>query len=235
MFCGVRAMQALGIEMVSSSGVFYGQGMQRILTAACANERLKWAVTLDYDTLFDWQDIVRLRDIAEHYELDAVAPLQAGRERLMPLLVPGLGADGKPRKLTNSDLEQDWFPCASAHFGLTLIRLDSLRRLPKPWFASTPNKDGEWEDGRVDDDIHFWKQARAANWKMGIAPSVTIGHIEMVATWVGKNLQSMYQPIFGYLRDGKPWFVREREGWRHAPTLHARTIDPVKQEPQSGS
>ena len=212
MFCCLNVSRTLGIEIANSSGVFYGQGMQRILTQLCDQTEIKWALTLDYDSLFDWQDIVAMRQLAERDGLDAIAPLQAGRERLSPLLVAA--TDWKPRMVTAQDLQQDWFSVASMHFGCTLIRMDSLRKLPKPWFASTPNADGDWETDKIDDDIHFWKQCEKANWKIGVTPHVRIGHIETVATWCGPNLQSLHQSTHKYLRDGKPWYVRQRETWR---------------------
>ncbi len=212
MFCCLKVTRQLGIEVTNSSGVFYGQGMQRILQQACQSPDIKWALAIDYDSLFDWKDVVALREIAEHDGLDAIAPLQAGRERISPLCVAA--TDGVSRRINHEDLTKRWFEVTSMHFGCTLIRLDSLRKLPLPWFVATPNAQGEWSGDKVDDDIHFWKQACAARWKIGVTPKVTIGHIETVATWCGPNLQSLHQSTHSYLRDGKPWYVKNRESWR---------------------
>ena len=103
------------------------------------------------------------------------------------------------------------------HFGCTLIRVEALRKVKKPWFLATPNADGEWEGQKVDDDIHFWKQCQEANLKIGISPKVSIGHLEVVATWPGHNLASLHQPFYQYLRSGPPWYVKSREGWRNGP------------------
>lgn len=207
--------RALNMECVKTSGVFYGQNMQRALEQIIAGGKYKYAVTLDYDTLFDWRDVARLRSIADTYALDAVAPLQSGRERTTPLFTT-TDADGKPtRNLDSAKLAEPWFPCKTMHFGLTLLRLDSLKALPKPWFLSKPDERGEWGDGRIDDDIWFWQQAHAANWKYGLAPGVSVGHIETVAAWSDDRLKTAYQPLFNYLRSGKPWYVRDREQWRY--------------------
>ena len=214
MFCCLKVTRELGFEITNSSGVFYGQGMQRILTQLCQTD-MKWALTIDFDSLFDWKDIVALREIAEREDLDALAPLQAGRERLSPLCVAS--TNWVPRRINTADLAKDWFEVSSMHFGCTLIRLDSLRKLPKPWFLATPNASGDWEGDKVDDDIHFWKQTEKANWKIGVSPKVSIGHIETVATWPGPKLVSLHQSTHEYLRSGKPWYVQSRESWRHTP------------------
>jgi predicted SAM-dependent methyltransferase len=57
MFCCQKITSALGIEITNSSGVFYGQGMQRILSMHSQNPDIKWALTIDYDSLFDWKDV----------------------------------------------------------------------------------------------------------------------------------------------------------------------------------
>ena len=211
-FCINTTSKALNFEVMNSSGVFYGQGMQRMLTMVCQTD-LKWVLTIDYDSLFDWKDLVCLREIAERDGLDAIAPLQSGRERTSPL---GVACDENwnTRKITAHDLRQDWYKVSSMHFGCTLIRIDALRKVKKPWFFATPNADGEWEGQKVDDDIHFWKQCQEANLKIGITPKVSIGHLEVVATWPGHNLASLHQPFYQYLRSGKPWYVKSREGWR---------------------
>jgi hypothetical protein len=48
------------------------------------------------------------------------------------------------------------------HFGCTVISTAALKRTPKPWFLGKPNDDGEWGEGRRDDDIYFWENFRKA-------------------------------------------------------------------------
>jgi len=221
MLCLAGVAHKLDMDIVKTSGVFYGQCMQRALEDMSRDPKLKYAVTVDYDTMFDWRDLVRMRDIADRYELDALAPLQSGRERTTPLFTVSKEQGATSSGLPYDFIDKDWFQCSSVHFGLTLIRLESLRKLPKPWFASTPDDQGGWGEGRTDDDIHFWKRASAANWQFGVCPSVTVGHIETVCAWVNERMQVTYQPLFQYLRDGKPWSVRNRERWRYMPDERA--------------
>jgi len=214
MFCVSSAMQKLKINVQNSIGVFYGQGIQRVLENCCEDATLKWALTIDYDSIFDWRDVVALRQVAEANELDAIAPMQAGRERSVALF-SAKAQDGKMMPVTRDQLDSHHFPVSTAHFGLTLIRVESLRKLPKPWFKSEPNDKGSWDTGKIDDDIWFWKQAAEANWKVALAPKVHIGHIETVISWVTSERSKEYQSMFSWLRGGKPWWVRNREAiWR---------------------
>jgi len=226
MFCVSQACTQLGIPVQNSIGVFYGQGMQRLFEQCAANHDLKWVVTIDYDSIFDWKDIVCLRQIAEENDLDAIAPMQAGRERNVALFNTVQG-DGNVRPVTRADLSATWFPVSTMHFGLTLIRVDKLRTLPKPWFVSKPAEDGTWREGRIDDDIWFWKQAREANWKIGISPKVHIGHIECMISWYTPDHNKEYQTMFSWLRGGKPWYIRNREQVWRMPT--SQRVEPPKE------
>jgi predicted SAM-dependent methyltransferase len=217
MLCVVAAGKELGMDLVKTSGVFYGQCMQRAMNEVVGIDGVKWIVTVDYDSLFDWRDIMRLRNIGEKFNLDMVAPIQSGRERTTPLFTVGGGGDLNKPSISTDFLQEPWFECNSMHFGLTLIRVDALKKMAKPWFQSQPEADGEWGESRIDDDVWFWKQARAAGLKFGICPSVSIGHIETVAAWSDGELQTRYQPLFNYLRSGKPWYIKAREQWRDNP------------------
>jgi hypothetical protein len=94
-----------------------------------------------------------------------------------------LETDGKPIKV------------CSAHFGLTLIRVDALRKTPKPWFMSKPDDNGDWEDGRFDDDIWFWHNWRAAGNTLYVAPSVSIGHLEETVAAFDKDLNPIHMYV----------------------------------------
>jgi len=83
----------------------------------------------------------------------------------------------------------------TAHFGLTLIRVDSLKDVEKPWFYSQPDEDGEYGDNRLDDDIWFWHQWRLAGKKIYVAPSVSIGHLEETVAVFDDDLQPKHEYI----------------------------------------
>lgn len=224
MFVCQQACTTLRVPLVNSIGVFYGQCMQRMLESACQAPELKWVLTIDYDSIFDWKDIVCMRNIAERDGLDAIIPMQAGRERNVALLNT-MQADGTATPITREHMAMDWFPVSAGHFGLTLLRVETLRKLPKPWFVSKPAEDGTWGEGRIDDDIWFWRQARDAGWKIGVSPKVHIGHIETMISWIEPNGGKQFQPMFHWLRNGKPWYIRNREKVWRMPTSQ-RTEPP---------
>ena len=201
--CTAAALGPLGIPMIRATGVFWGQCLQRILTDLCATQA-KYALTIDYDSIFDAHDVVALWHLAEETNLDALCALQIGRDRESLLGTVDDGT-GKPlSELPVARLGDQFWPVLFGHFGLTLIRLDSLRALPKPWFLGQPDADGEWNDQRVDDDVYFWRKARAAGWRIGTTPLVRIGHLQNVATWPGADLRPVFQFMPDFHKGGRP-------------------------------
>lgn len=208
MYCCAVATKSLGINLTRHTGVFWTQGMDRVLSECLANPKLKWIITTDYDTVFCAEDIVRMRDIAERMDLDILAPMQAGRERTAPLLTMR-DKDGKLKAgILSTDLEQDALEVATAHFGLTLIRVDALKKVERPWFKGEPAPDGSWGEGRTDDDIWFWRQWHKAGLKAWLTPKVQVGHAELVVAWVDRNLRRQWQSTGDYYSLGKPWYAR---------------------------
>jgi SAM-dependent methyltransferase len=168
-----QALRALKIELTTSQGVFWGQCMQRMFDKA-VNDGIDWILSLDSDSLFTPEQLSLLMDtLASNPHIDALAALQCRRGSPYPLLTTGTGEDNQIVEVSNQPIK-----VTTAHFGLTLIRVDSLRKTPKPWFFAQPSDDGNWDDTRMDDDIWFWHQWRLAGNTLYVAPSVSIGHLE---------------------------------------------------------
>ena len=168
-----QALRALKIELTTSQGVFWGQCMQRMFDKA-VNDGIDWILSLDSDSLFTPEQLSLLMDtLASNPHIDALAALQCRRGSPYPLLTTGTGEEGQVVEVSNQPMK-----VTTAHFGLTLIRVDSLRKTPKPWFFAQPSDDGNWDDTRMDDDIWFWHQWRLAGNTLYVAPSVSIGHLE---------------------------------------------------------
>ena len=131
-----------------------------------------------------------------------------GRERHAPLFRPlhqyenNNTANGIRVPVT--DLAKDTMPALHAHFGLTLIRTDALKRCKKPWFIHHPDEDGSWGEGRVDEDIHFWTNWHDSGNTLHIANHVTVGHIELVVSWPDRQMRSRPQFVNDYNNHGKP-------------------------------
>jgi hypothetical protein len=188
--------------------VFWTQGIDRVMSEALRSDKLKWIVTTDYDTLFTADDIVQLRDIAERNDLDILAPMQAGRERTSPLLTMRDEKGNLKHGILSTELDKDALQVATAHFGLTLIRTEALRKVERPWFRGEPAPDGTWGEGRVDDDIWFWRQWDKAGLKAWLTPKVQVGHAELVVAWIDRDLRRQWQSTSEYYSMGKPWYAR---------------------------
>jgi hypothetical protein len=167
------ALRQLKIELTTSQGVFWGQCMQRMFTKA-VNDGIDWILSIDSDSLFTAEQLSLLMDtLASNPHIDALAALQCRRGCEYPLLTTGNVDGGLTVEVSNAP-----FKVTTAHFGLTLFRVDALREVPKPWFYAKPDDNGEWGDERMDDDIFFWHQWRLAGKNIYVAPQVSIGHME---------------------------------------------------------
>jgi predicted SAM-dependent methyltransferase len=208
MYCAAIATKALGINLTRHTGVFWTQGIDRVMSDAMRKDHIKWIVTTDYDTIFTAEDIVRMRDIAERNNLDILAPMQAGRERSSPLLTLRDEKGNLRTGVLSTELEGEAIQVATAHFGLTLIRKEALMKVERPWFVGVPAPDGTWGEGRTDDDITFWRQWEKAGLKAWLTPKVCVGHAELVVAWVDRDLKRQWQSTNEYYTMGKPWYAR---------------------------
>lgn len=193
----------LGIALTKVTGAFYGQCLERGLSDGLHG--FDYMLTIDYDTLFVPEDVIALAKLAmEHPEADAVAPVQVRRD-MDSVLFTGIG-DKDTARLTikASDLCQPLYEVRSCHFGLTLIKVAALKDLPHPWFMPEPSPDGTWGENRIDEDVAFWLKFRAAGKRAFVAPSVVVGHAQLVASWPDQNMRTVFQYIPDYWKQGKP-------------------------------
>ena len=182
-----EALKPHRLDLTTTQGVFWGQCMQRMFQDA-VDKGLDWILSLDSDSLFTADHVKRLMSImASNPHIDALAALQCRRGGKYPLMTTGTGindehveVDGKPIKVT------------TAHFGLTLIRVDSLNHVEKPWFVGQPDAEGNWSDDRLDDDIWFWHQWRLAGKNIYVTPSVSIGHLEETVAMFDEHMQAKH-------------------------------------------
>ena len=204
MHCILIACKELQMAFARSTGVFWGQCLQRLLEEAIAAKRHRYALVVDYDSVFEASDVVHLRKIMERHKLHALAAMQAARERddILTMLDDG---NGKPMtEIDSSRLADDHWPCLTAHFGLTLIDLEALAKVPTPFFLGIPMQDGTWGDQRIDDDIYFWRKVRDAGMRCSVTPQVLVGHIQTLCSWVGPDLKPRHQYMKDYLKSGRP-------------------------------
>lgn len=178
------ALRQLKIDLTTSQGVFWGQCMQRMFEKAVA-DGIDWILSIDSDSLFTAAQLSLLMDtLASNPHIDALAALQCRRGSPYPLLTTGSNVEDQIVEVSNQPVK-----VTTAHFGLTLIRVDALREVPKPWFCAKPCDDGTWGDERMDDDIWFWHQWRLAGKSIYVAPSVSIGHLEETVVQFNEKME----------------------------------------------
>lgn len=185
-------------------GVFWGQTMTAAIQE-CVDAGAEYVLSVDYDSVFTPKDVDDLLWLIQaNPQADAVCAMQMARGR-DTILATMKGADGKcSPQISRKALMGDLLPIASGHFGLTAIRVSSLKKIAKPWFLHHPDPNGEWGDGRTDEDIHFWKAWHDAGNTLYQANRVVIGHMQLVATWPDTSLGPVHQLMSDYRAEGKP-------------------------------
>ena len=188
------ALQKCGIPLYVSGGVFYGQCMQRMLNDVI-EIGTDVALTIDFDSVFTPQDVQRLLSVLTFNDhIDAVCAFEARRGKSVPLGTAGgvteVATHGEPIQLT------------TAHFGLTAIDLHRLKDVPKPWFASQPDSNGEWTDDKIDDDIWFWKQWQKAGRTIYMDTETRIGHLQEMITEF-QEVDGRFEVVHTYPKEWK--------------------------------
>lgn len=185
-----QQLRRIGIPLTVSGGVYYGQCMQLMLEQLCGTD-CELVVTVDGDTVFTASQLRRLISIVSQEEtIDAITGFQIRRGKKD--LLGTDGGEGSLREWSGYPLK-----VRTAHFGLTVIKLDRLRDVPKPWFIATPNASGQWTGDKIDDDVHFWFQWERAGRTIYMDPGVRLGHLEeMISVY-----DDRFNPIHVYPAD----------------------------------
>ena len=203
--CAIDSFLPLGIRLRRMGGAFWGQALENCLEVTLEEDNPDAIMTLDYDSVFTIGNVAHLMQLMMvHPHVDALAPIQSNRHQPTALLTVK-DENGVPTaNLSTEILEKDIMKAATAHFGLTLLRADKLRKLPKPWFHSIPDPNGGWHDGHVDDDSRFWHIWEKEGNSLYIANRVPIGHLEETIRWPDEVLQARYQPMTEFNKSGPP-------------------------------
>ena len=179
----MEALAPLRIPVRRFNGAFWGQCMQRAFND-CVKDGVDWILTIDYDSMFTAEHVDQLLGmLGSHPEIDALAALQQRRGQPFPLMTKGCESVSA---VTNDPLK-----VTTAHFGLTLIRVEDLLEVPKPWFYGQPDSNCEWEMGgdKLDDDIWFWHQWKKAGKTLYVDPNCRIGHLELMVAEFTHEMQ----------------------------------------------
>lgn len=181
LLCVSAALAPHGISPVKVTGAFWSQSLAAGLSKVIDTSDV--ILVIDYDTAFNSKTVEALLTLMLASGVDAIAPIQMKRES-NSIMFSMPGTDPNEKRVVDAE----WFSkpvqlVGTAHFGLTFLRTESLKKLKKPWFQSRPNENGEFNGGHLDEDLWFWERWREAGNTIGIATQVSIGHMELMVTW----------------------------------------------------
>ena len=204
-FLTLQELAPMVIPLRKFTGAFWGQCLTRAIEELIEKEDPALIMTIDYDTVFQPQVVINLLDIMrDHPEVDAVAPIEMHRTEPRPLFSVKNG-DGK----FMSEVADDYFtgPIAkihSAHMGCMIFRVDSLKKLKKPWFHSMPDSHGSWNGGHLDDDTWFWERWAEAGNTLYLSTRSVVGHAELMIRWPNQNFEFIDQHPSEFWTSGYP-------------------------------
>lgn len=184
------AMRPFGIPIETHQGCFWWQNVQAAMVRA-QKDGIDWLICLDYDSMILPVHVNRLLEIlGTRPDIDAIASLQMRRGAETPLFSTGKTVaeiDGSPIQVN------------TAHFGLTVLRVECLANMPKPWLIDVPDKNGEFSGDHTDADITFWVKWKEAGHTVFVAPDVRIGHLELLVSEFDDNYEPKHYQV------GKWW------------------------------
>jgi hypothetical protein len=195
MTCLNRAIVSKGISLTKQTGVYWGQCLTRLIELETKND-IEYLITVDYDSWFRYEDIVRLIGLLEsNKEYDAVFPVQIKRDDGL-LLIGMKPKEGQKDTVIEKQYLQDndIIPVDSGHFGLTVFRKSCFAKLKKPWFMPKPDSNGDWGDDRIDEDVMFWHNFKDSGCNLGLATKVKIGHLQLMVTYPD-TLENDWKPV----------------------------------------
>jgi len=208
-----KVLVPLGIEIQVGYGVYWSQVLSRTIQKEI-DKGTEWIVVLDYDSYYTKEHFLALCQLMAQYpEVDAIMPIQIKRESSTVLA----GINDPARGSVPYGIDTDLIEVDTGHFGLTFFKLSSFAKLKKPWFVAKPNDKGEWDEGRLDADINFWRNWRECGLKLCLTPQVLIGHMQLMVTWPG-TLEKGSKPYHQYLNDidtgGLPEWCKVSEDYK---------------------
>lgn len=208
-FRSAENLAKLGIPLQAFEGVYWAQCLERGFDKLI-EDGVDAILTIDYDTVYTAQHVqTLLRLMLLNPEADAICPMQSARGWNSVLATVDLPEGTDPERVPRELLDADLLKLKTGHFGLTMIRASSLKDVKKPWFLGVPAKDGSWGDGHVDEDIYFWRQWAQSGKTLFAANRVSVGHIEPMIKWPGRDLGVIHQRVADYWSEGAP-----KEVWK---------------------
>lgn len=203
--CIYQAMMKLELRMHTVTGCFWHQHLSEAIESELVDANCRYILTLDFDTVFSHEDVFELYRIMEtHPHIDALVSVQSKRGASDALFTMADDAGKLLKEVHAGIFDQLTAPIHTGHFGLTMLRADKLRALPRPWMLAKPDPEGRWRDGREDSDISFWTNWRKQGNTIHLANKVAVGHVQEMIMWPGQDFKPVFQDSARYINDGKP-------------------------------
>jgi predicted SAM-dependent methyltransferase len=162
LFCCIAGLAPCGIQLIRSSGVFWGQCLTELIERTIA-EGYEYILTIDYDTVFDERDVRELyRLMQAHPEADAISSVQMKRSSVYPLFSMRSKGGEKLLTIPLEALDAELMQIGTSHFGLTMFRAAAFADVERPWFHAIPDEYGSWHGGRHDNNAAMWARCKAA-------------------------------------------------------------------------
>ncbi len=190
-FTAFSVFPKLGVELIGHTGAFWEQSLSKCLYNIVKSERdYDYVITVDYDSIYTQEDVKELLRLAIlNPWLLAVFPFQPKRDFNTPLFaIPDYDKKTLKPTIMASEIQDELVDCAYGHFGLTVINVKQLRELPQPWLQSFPNKEGLWNEGKIDADIWFWLNSKSLGYQWKCATKVRIGHCQNIVSYTMSDL-----------------------------------------------
>lgn len=202
-----QELASLGIPMRKSTGAYWDRDLTIGIEQALDDHDPEWILTCDYDTVFTRHQVADLLSIASRYpHADAIAPLQTARHHDSPMFTLR-DPDGELIQNVGRDVlcSGEVIRAETAHFGLTLLRAEKLRALPRPWFSRKFDSKGGYDMAEgLDPDVNFWHVWKDAGNSLYVALRVPVGHCELMVRWPDTNLEAAFQRPSEFWKGGPP-------------------------------
>lgn len=187
--CHTTALAPFGLaDQIIMYGAWWDHGVSNAFEDLIDRGNVDWILAMDYDSMFTAEHVSGLlKRFGDNPHIDALASIQPRRgSEETPIMTIGQN--------TTFEFGSEAVKCDSAHFGLTLFRVEALARMPKPWFLHTPDPNGSYRSkSRLDPDMYFWRKWAECGNTLYTDPHVRIGHLQpMVA--------ELYSDDAGHLR-----------------------------------
>lgn len=203
-----ESLPRLGIPLLRGMGAFWGPALERSIDHIIEREDAPIPdaiLCMDYDSVFSYADVLELiRLFKAAPQITAIAAYQWSRTIDKPLFTVSSEGNNSYQSMNWKEMQTDLKLVETAHFGLTMLRVKDYMELKRPRFCEQPNQNMRWEDGKIDEDIWFWKRLQEAGKLAAVAPGIPIGHIESCIVWPGAGKSGFRQYQYEYYEKGKP-------------------------------